>query len=572
MNRKLYIAYTFISIFLATVLVNQQAQAQCSTYSNPGNNVESPPRLCAPHNFEWKAWYTVLGSPTTVEFVYDWGDGSPLVTITAANVGLGRYEAVETYLYAGGTQCTYRPTVHLQVDGVLCTSSIQSQSVTVWDTDEDNGGVPRIDPILYRVCVGETAIVQFDDNSIWNCVPNSGENDRINNAVRWVQWIYGTGGAANRIPGVQVDGVVEPYTFPGNVEVLTGPIEVSTSQSKPITAFGSAVGDQFEVTLRNWNICNPYDADTTDGDFLNPTLGDLVNGDSMFIQTTAQIVVVDTAHANFTTKLNGTSGPVQTEFCVGDRVLFENLTPALAGAAFAYDWEITDINTATVVKSSTLEDPKHNFTTPGPKRVRLTVRDGNSVGNCGGTFISTINIVPTANAAIAVSDLSGSLLPPLCYDPVSPVAVDVKFKDISTGFDPATSEWTWNFFNETGALAQTTSGNTAPDSLEVSITNPGTYMAELIASAVGVSCESRDTAYVHIYAPPVASFDAVAGCQSDSVVLESTSTLPTVVNGDNIDLYEWDLDDDGTFETTGKGPFQALFPVAGTSSSSPGSN
>lgn len=565
MNRKLYIAYTFISIVLATVLVNQQAKAQCSTYSNPGNNVESPPRLCAPHNFEWRVWYTVLGGPATVEFVYDWADGSPVVTVPAVDVGAGRYEAVATHLYPqGGTQCNYVPTVQIQINGTLCSSSLQSQNVTVWDTDEDNGGQPRIDPILYRVCVGETAIVQFDDNSIWNCVPNSGENDRINNAVRWVQWIYGTGGGANRIPGVQVDGVVEPYAFPGDVEVLQGPIEVSTSQSEPITAFGSAVGDQFEVTLRNWNICNPYDADTTDGNYLNPTLGNLVNGDSMFIQTTAQIVVVDTAHTNFTTKLNNPSNPVQTEFCVGDRVLFENLTPPLVGAAFAYDWEITDINTGTVVKSSALENPKHNFTTPGPKRVRLIVRDGNSVGNCGGTFISTINIVPTANAAIAVSDLSGNPLPPLCYDPVSPVTVDVKFKDVSTGFDPATSEWTWNFFDETGALVQTTSGDTAPDSLEVAITNPGTYMAELVASAVGVSCESRDTAYVHIYAPPTANFTFTAGCQSDSVIIESTATLTTVVNSDEIDLYEWDLDDDGTFETTGEGPFKHLFPVAGT--------
>ncbi|WKN40544.1 PKD domain-containing protein [Tunicatimonas pelagia] len=547
-------------------MVSQQGWAQCATYSNPGNNVESPPRLCAPHNFEWRVWYTVLGSPTTVELVYDWGDGSPLVTVPAVDVGSGRYEAVQTHLYPeGGIECNYEPSVHIQIDGSLCTNSTQSQSVTVWDTDEDNGGIPRIDPVLYRVCVGETAIVQFDDNSIWNCVPNSGENDRVNNAVRWVQWIYGTGNPASRIPNAQVDGVIRTYDFAGNVEVLPGPIETSTSQSDPITVFGSAVGDQFEVTLRNWNVCNPYDADTTDGDYLNPTLGDLINGDSAFIETQAQIVVVEKSNPDFNTRLSNNSGPIQTEFCAGDTVYFQDLTPAITDADFSYLWEYYDDATGTsLLRTSTNRNSRQVFNNPGDKLIRLTVTDNNSVGNCGGSFEKVITVVETANAAIAVSDLNGAPLPPLCYDPVSPVAVDVKFKDISTNFDPATSEWTWNFFDETGVVAQTTNGDTAPDSLEVSITNPGTYMAELIASATGVDCETRDTAYVHIYAPPTANFTFTAGCQSDSVLLESTATLPTVVNGDEIDLYEWDLDDDGTFETSGEGPFKHLFPVAGT--------
>ena len=564
MIKRFYFLFIFGVILSGTA---QQAWSQCATYSNPGNNVESPPRLCAPHNFEWRVWYTVLGSPATVEFVYDWGDGAPTVTVPAVDVGGARYEAVATHLYPqGGMQCNYIPTVQIQINGTLCTSSLQSQNVTVWDTDEDNGGQPRIDPVLYRICVGETAVVQFDDNSIWNCVPNSGENDRINNAVRWVQWIYGTGAAGNRIPGVQVDGVAETYDFAGPVEVLPGPIEVSNSQSEPITAFGSAVGDQFEVTLRNWNICNPYDADTTDGDYLNPTLGDLVNGDSAFIEPTARIVVVDTAHADFRTRLNNGSGTIQTEFCIDDRVFFENLTPLITGSAFAYEWEITDINTATVVRTSTAENPQHDFTTPGPKRVRLTVRDGNSVGNCGGTFISTINIVETATAAIEVTDTSGDPLTPFCADGMPK---EVVFADTSINFDPATSTWEWNFFDETGSevLSErkiSPANPTVQDSIKVSITNPGTYYAVLIASTTAVDCETRDTAYVHIYAPPTADFTFTAGCQSDSVILESTATLTTVVDGDEIDTYEWDLDDDGTFETTGEGPFKHLFPVAGT--------
>jgi len=548
------------------MLANHQSWAQCSTYSNPGNNVESPPQLCAPHNFEWKVWYTVLGSPATVEFVYTWDDGSPNTVVPAVDVGGGRYEAAATHLYPrGGTQCNYLPTVNLQVNGTLCPSSVQSQNVTVWDTDEENGGVPRIDPILYRICVGETAIVSFEDNSIWNCVPNSGENDRINNAVRWVQWVYGTGNAANRIPGVMVNGTVETYDFEGPVEVLPGPIEASNSQSEFVTAVGSAVGDQFEVTLRNWNICNPYDADTTDGNYLNPTTGDPL-GDNAFIETRARIIVVEKSNPNFVTKLTNNSGPIQTEFCVGDRVYFRDLTPAITDANFSYQWEFYDDATGTsLIKNSGNRHPNHTYTTPGTKLIRLTVADNNAVGNCGGTFERTITIIETANAAIQVTDASDNpLTTPFCYDPLSPVTHNIKFKDISTNFNPATSEWTWNFYDETGALDDTKSGDTAQDSLEAPITNPGTYMAELIASAAGVDCETRDTAYVHIYAPPTADFTFTAGCQSDSVVLESTAFISQVVNGDYIANYEWDLDDDGTYETTGQGPFKHLFPAAGS--------
>ncbi|MEM9832526.1 MAG: PKD domain-containing protein [Bacteroidota bacterium] len=563
--KKLYFLFIFGVFFSGT---GQQVWAQCSTYSNPGNNVESPPRLCAPHNFEWRVWSTVLGSPATVEFVYDWGDGTPTVTVPAVDVGAARYEAVAAHLYPqGGTQCNYIPTVQIQINGTLCTSSIQSQNVTVWDTDEDNGGVPRIDPILYRICVGETAVVQFDDNSIWNCVPNSGENDRINNAVRWVQWIYGTGAAGNRIPGVQVDGVVEPYAFPGDVEVLQGPIEVSTSQSEIMTAFGSAVGDQFEVTLRNWNVCNPYDADTTDGDYLNPTLGDLVNGDSAFIETTARIVVVERSNPNFNTRLNSGAGPIQTDFCAGDTVFFQDQTPAIADANFNYLWEYYNDATGTsLIRTSTNRNSRQVFNTPGDKLIRLTVTDNNSVGNCGGSFERVITIVETATAAIEATDTAGDPLPPFCADGTPK---EVVFADTSTNFNPATSTWEWNFFDETGTevLSErkiSPANPTTQDSIKVSITNPGTYYAVLIASAIGVDCETRDTAYVHIYAPPTADFTFTAGCQSDSVVLESTATLTTVVNNDEIDLYEWDLDDDGTFETTGEGPFKHLFPVAGT--------
>ncbi|MEQ9438484.1 MAG: PKD domain-containing protein [Cyclobacteriaceae bacterium] len=515
-------------------------------------------------------WYTVLGSPATVELEYVWDDATPNTIVPAVDVGSGKYEATATHLYPkGGDQCNYQPSVQLRVNGVPCGSSLQTQNVTVWDTDSENGGVPRIDPILYRVCLGETAIVNFDDNSIWNCVPNSGESDRKNNAVRWVQWIYGTGSAANRIPGVQVNGIVESYDFAAPVEVLQGPIETSTSQSEFVTVSvpnnATYLGKEFEVTLRNWNICNPYDTDTTDGNFLNPTTGNPL-GDSAFIETQARIVVVEKSDPAFITRLIDDSGAIQTEFCVGDRIYFEDQTPGITDADFIYKWEFYDDATGTTLLTiSSSQFPKYEFMNPGTKMIRLTVTDNNSVGGCGGSIEKLVTIVETANAAIQTSAINGDPLSLVCYDPVSPQPQEVVFSDISTNFNPATSTWTWKFYDETGSevLAEQKSGAVTQDSIKVSITNPGTYMAELIASASGVDCETRDTAYVHIYHPPAADFTFIAGCQSDSVTFESSATMPVVVNGDDIIIYEWDLDDDGTFETIGEGPFKHKFPAVG---------
>lgn len=568
-------------ILLAT---SAKSQSVCDNISNPGNLVLSSGNSCAPVNFQWFVqWDVAGGDALDVRFVVDWDDGNPEEVIPVTCVG-NDCEATVTHLYpTGEDQCLYSPRVRVQVDGVLCDNEQEQTNFKVWDVDNEAGAELIITPNVYRVCVGNSSLVTMEDNSNWNCTPPT-ISSNLNNADRWTQWVYGTDGiAANRIPGITVG----PNSFPGttnyeeNVKywepgadfLLTdpqpnGPESRSDNIFVPVTT-GADIGKVFEVTLRNWNTCNPYDANLADGDPLNPATP---GGDRPFIFTTAQIIIVDTAQAEFETRLNNASGPIQTRFCLNESVYFENITPDIDDdgdgnndADFSYSWEFRDVTTGTVLNTSTQENPNYTFTTPGQKVITLTVTDGNSVGGCGGRFVKTIDVVETANAAIEVSDLSGNSLPTtLCYDPLSPVSYNVRFKDISSNFDPATSEWIWNFYDETGALADNDSGDTAPDSLEVTITNPGTYMAELIASSVGVPCETRDTAYVHIYAPPTADFTFTAGCQSDSVVLESTAFISQVVNGDNIADYGWDLDNDGTYETTEEGPFKHLFPAAGS--------
>ncbi len=544
-----------IAFALLISLIPSFVSAQCN-YSNQGNQVLSPPQVCAPHDFMWRVEARVAGTPASVEYLFFWGD-NPLPEIFPSTYDpiTGYYHAIGSHTYPrGGDQCEYEPTVQLRINGVACPDSEQKQLVTVWDLDNENGGQLRIDPEVYRVCVGEDATISFNDNSIWNCVPASGADDRINNAVRWVQWIYGTGPAADRLADVEVGGAVQTYDYAGDVAFLQGPIINSTAVSQqiyvPVTT-AADLGKQFEVTLRNWNICNPYDADTTDGNYLNP-----VNpgGDENFISQTARIVVVEKSNPDFRTRLNNGSGVIKSEFCVGEQVHFENLTPGIdddgdgtADSDFGWRWEIFDDETgSSLLEVKTGKSPNLTFTNPGRKLIRLIASDRNTVGNCGGQIVHYVDILSTPEAAIQTTDIDDNPLGALCYDSANPQNFNIRFSDVSLGFNPANSTWKWIFYDQNGVKTDSVEGSGTQQQIDKTYTQPGIYMAELIASSLGVDCESRDTAYVNIYHQPEVDFTFDVVCATDSTTFTSTANLPLSVNGDQLILYEWDFDYDGS--------------------------
>src|SRR5690606_18195390 len=111
------------------------------------------------------------------------------------------------------------------------------------------------------------------------------------------------------------------------------PVTASGDISLPVTVPASAtVGQVFEVTLRNWNKCNPYDANLLDGN-LNPT--NLVDGDNAPVTQIAHILVVEAPEPHFTTKKGSYSNPVNsTQFCPGEQIYFNNTTDN----GYSYEW------------------------------------------------------------------------------------------------------------------------------------------------------------------------------------------------------------------------------------------
>ena len=250
-------------------------------------NIITPDKLCSPLTASWKVNYTgVNNAGRPVQIRYEWDDGT-VNTVNATNTGPGAFEATSNHTYLStGDKCNYRPKATLVVNGVICTSSTQEQIVTVWDNDNHNGGHMHISPTVYPICFGNGADVRFRDLTQFNCVPPQ-ENDVPNLYTRWIQWIYGTDITMTGLP-VRINGALKTFPFTAPVITLPGPVTGSGVYSDIINvANDKLIGQYFQVTLRNWNYCNPYDDPNIPGPPVDP-----VNGDHAPVVTTAIILIV----------------------------------------------------------------------------------------------------------------------------------------------------------------------------------------------------------------------------------------------------------------------------------------
>lgn len=258
--------WLLLTLFLAGIPFSGTAQ-NCFIIAK-ANDIQ-PDGLCSPVQVVWTVSYVgVHDNGASVQIRFDWDDGSSdTEDAVEINAGNSEWEAVSTHTYVSNDlHCNYHPVATLIVDGVTCSSSSQEQIVTVWDTDDENGGRVNADPDVYPVCVGNGATMRFDDGTLFNCVPPQ-ERDVPNTDTRWIQWVYGTNNTMSSSTPVSVNGYTGPWPMEGPVITLTGPVTGSNERSLPITvADDNLVGEEFEVELRYWNYCNPYPTDPPETD------------------------------------------------------------------------------------------------------------------------------------------------------------------------------------------------------------------------------------------------------------------------------------------------------------------
>ncbi len=251
-------------------------------------NIITPDKLCSPVTATWNVSYVgVNNAGTEVQIRFDWDNGT-VVIVPATETRPGEFEATATNVYtSSGNICNYHPEAMLIVNGVLCTSSIQEQIVTVWDDDNHNGGHMNIHPDIYPVCYGTSANVRFQDLTRFNCVPPQ-ERDNPNITTRWVRWTYGVEDNMSGTP-VTINGRRRHFPYSDDIIVLDHiPVTGSGVWSDVINvADDHQIGDFFKVVLHNWNYCNPYD----DPNIPGPPR-DRIWGDHPPVVDTAMILIV----------------------------------------------------------------------------------------------------------------------------------------------------------------------------------------------------------------------------------------------------------------------------------------
>src|SRR5436190_10089596 len=248
--RKGILRFLFSAVIL--LLAQHFTFAQCGGIMEPGFAFLTSSRGCAPFTVNIQTIY--LSSVPETQYYVDWGDGTPEQTYT--QVGPSGVTMSHNYPLAS-INCGYDVVIDASnacnPRGSVVTITTQ---VIVWTND-----VVSINPAVFRVCAGYAANVTFTDNSTWNCFPRA---TRENNAPRWTQWIYGTGPAATRIPGTQVNSITPggyPYLDPAPGRNPRYPVLAPGLTSLPINVPATTpadIGKNFVITLKNWNQCNPY--------------------------------------------------------------------------------------------------------------------------------------------------------------------------------------------------------------------------------------------------------------------------------------------------------------------------
>lgn len=561
-------------ILLLLVSATAGLQAQCDRLKSTFSIDFSTDQDCAPVAVtEFGVTYSFSSpqDPATIQIIYEWNDPTNAITIVDAFsgglvVGGGNttFSAMANRLYTENNgQCTISPTVSLFINGSQCTSSIQTQNAFFWGDDEESNGVLALNPQQWDVCYNNPVVnAKFFDASEFNCNVIV-EPDHPNDRERHVQFVYGT----NHNPGAAIrdlsltDGGSKPLTtstgalsssetrgtagerveaaYFGPIVTIpipaNGPNAVSFEMNAPANA-ANLIGHRFEVTLFNWNICNPWN-----GDAVNPNYEDAV-------RTRGYVVIVEAPAPDFFTTDAG--GNVKSDFCIDEQIYFKNSTPNVA--AYNYEWEFYDDATGTtLLNTSTQRNPTFSFPSGGPKLIRLTASNPTAQGSCIKVYEGLVNITPSLVAKIGVTDRNGApLSTDFCQESQAPFTnFDVRFTDISSGSVTATTRWRWEFYDENNNLAlEVPSGggfsNVVLGPFDRVFVNKGTYNVRLRIRDDLTGCESSDEAQIRVFEKPKPDFTLNRVCAGSPTIIADASTVNAVA-GEKIVSWEWDMDYDG---------------------------
>lgn len=527
----------FLAIYSAIWFAGLDVKAQCTSTDimEPGFNFITSSRGCAPFIIEIQTLY-LNSTPGTVYHV-DWGDGSSVEDYIQVN-SYPNGPIISHEFIDSPVDCGYQVTVEVEnLCNPLGSVILEPINVIVWTED-----LVFSDPDVYRVCHGFASSISFSDDSDWNCFPRA--DARENADPRWIQWIYGRNANANRLAGITIDGNIPggfPYFDPSLGTDPKYPVadidQVSLNVQIPITT-PADIGRDFYVTLNNWNTCNQYDENLTNG-ALNPITP---GGDNAPRVSESRIVIVDAPTPDFVARKEDSSNPIAWDYCIDDIIYFDNESTGPGGSSLSHTWEFYDGPNASdgLLDTKTNNNPVFVFSTGGQKLVRLSVGDQNAIGGCNAIVEKVVNITPTSIAQISASNTK------FCKTPGSAETFDVTFSDVSIG-STINTEWRWEFYDENNILvrAEPTSGysTNVPVPYTLTYSNPGVYKVILISRDIITHCDIRDEVNIVVYNNPEPSFVSGDVCAGLSTELIENTTLQKI-NNSQVIRWEWDFDYD----------------------------
>lgn len=586
----------FLSIIIALLSSLTSAQAQCNTLRPQIDISFNTDQDCAPvtvTQFTVTYYFNVAQNPADIQIRYEWNDPANTVTVRSLGSGLTAtagntaFTANATFTYFDNNgQCSIRPTSSIIINGVLCPSSSQTQLAFFWGTDEQANANVAMNPANWDVCYNNPVVnARFNDASEFNC--NIGvEPDNPNRFARHVQFVYGTnhnpaatirdltlndGGvvgltnaAGNLVststrgtPGLPVTGA-----YFGPIDAIPFPADGPTSSTFPMNAPANAlnlIGHRFEITLFNWNVCNPWNGSTA-----NPNYEDAVT-------TTGYIIIVASPEPEFVTEDN--DGNPTRNFCIDETIFFDNETPNQGN--YNYTWRFyDDAAGTTLLHTSTATNPTFAYSTGGTKLIRLMATNPTAQGSCVEEFTDVVNITPSVQAVIGLTDYSNNPLTGVfCQEVNAPFTdFEVRFTDLSTGTITPTTEWRWEFFDQNNvSVAQFPAvgfSGTQLGPFDRVFTNPGVYRATLTIRDNVTGCASTAEAFIRVLNKPDPVFTFNTVCAGTPTTFSENSTL-VAIDGQTIVLREWDMDYDGvTFSPdaslNNEQDFEYTFPASGT--------
>jgi len=580
-------------ILFFSVLGIVYAWAQCDQLSTNVSVDFGTDRYCAPVTVDtFKVVFNFLTpqNPAEISILYEWND--PLNSISVVDIGNGlvasagntRFTADAQFTYTtNNNQCRITPRASIVINGVVCSAQAQVQSAPFWSTDDEANGVVSMAPPTWDVCYDNPVVnAVFEDNSEFNCNPTA-EFNTPNRLQRHVQFVYGTnhnpaatirdltltdGGAqgltnatGNLVSPTTRGGVTAGYFGPIDAIPFPadGPISVSFPMNAPANP-ANAIGNRFEVTMYNWNTCNPWNGSTANPNYNEARV------------TRGYIVIVESPAPAFMTE--DALGNPTTDFCINERIFTDNLTPNINN--YTYSWQFYNDAAGTILAgSSTVQTPSFVYSTGGQKLIRLRASNPTAQSPCIEEFTLLVNITPSLTAQIGLTDLSGNpISPDFCQEAAAPLTnFNVRFSDISTGTITANTRWRWEFYDQTNALIAEFPGPSAYSSTMLGpfdrvFTTPGIYRAVLITRDNITSCESRDEVSIRVFEKPQPAFTFDRVCFGNATSFRDGSTVSPIM-AETISLREWDMDYDGvTFSSDptldNQVNFQYTFATAGS--------